>query len=348
MYERHIKNRRGFTLLELLVAMALTATLIVVAVPAFTFVARYTRSQLDSTSLRGDIRLAAARIREDVRNSVTQSISGEDESILTLDGITWQVDSGSGVLTRTADGKTDSFSAVGKAAFGIQNFSRSPVVTITLSSGVDPDVPVVFHQAVRPAGALNPGTPPPPPDPGGGGSGEDRPVPQPGIHDIAWHWNGTRWEYYTEETLIKNFSPQRHTLYFGSSFEVNTRFSNNSDLVLTNYGNIEIYEGSTVNITLPANRQLKLISLEGSILLDGVEIIEKSAGSPITFEAHADISLNGAEITARKNNKAAYVFLSAGRNLFVDGLILRMEPEGTLEMRYENISGSYTRVAPWK
>ena len=344
MYGRHIKNRRGFTLLELLVAMALTATLIVVAFPAFTFVARYTRSQLDSTSLRGDIRLAAARIREDVRHSGTQSISGEDESILTLDGIIWQVDSGSGVLTRTADGKTDSFSAVGKAAFGIKNFSRSPVVTITLSSGAAPDIPVVFHQAVRPAIALNPGTPPPPPDPGGGDPGDERPDPQPGGDDVAFHWNESKndWDYYSQADLL-NYTPSQEILYLYRDFSVPSSGTGGIfTMTIRNTGNIEIYPQQTVGVTLEANRNIVLESSGGSVLLDSLKITGTSADSDVTIKAARDVFLRNSHIRLEHNQ--SFVTISAGNTLYASGLLIELKTAGNRQITYTAIDGTYQVV----
>lgn len=130
-----LKNRKAFTLMEMLIVVAIIAILVAIAIPTFNNAMAKSRAATDLANIRSGY--AAAIVR-----AMTENITTDTTYTLNADG---SVDDGGtpyeckGTSAKAADGSTigGKFPVADTAAEGVVAWAKGNTITFTVTAGTE-------------------------------------------------------------------------------------------------------------------------------------------------------------------------------------------------------------------
>lgn len=130
-----LKNRKAFTLMEMLIVVAIIAILVAIAIPTFNNAMAKSRAATDLANIRSGY--AAAIVR-----AMTENITTDTTYTLNADG---SVDDGGtayvckGTSAKAADGSTigGKFPVADTAADGVVAWAKGNTITFTVTAGTE-------------------------------------------------------------------------------------------------------------------------------------------------------------------------------------------------------------------
>ncbi len=143
-----LKNNRGFSLLELLIYMAILAGFLVVLVNLFFMISASSSREEARAEVRQNLRFAAQQITTDIRSATAISapiVGGEGNALnITVGGEDIAYAISGGVLQRTRGAITENITT---AKISVSNPSAAPFIFTRDNSGIRPTVQIILEMS---------------------------------------------------------------------------------------------------------------------------------------------------------------------------------------------------------